>query len=391
MTQHTDPTDWEALPDETFRARLREWIEAKLPAELRHLNRRASWIETRPWYMALSRAGLIAPGWPKQYGGLGLSPGKHLLMIEELERAGTPWMYDAGIRNVGPVLIAHGTEAQRAAFMPKMLSGEHVWCQGYSEPGAGSDLASLQTRGKVVGEELVLNGHKIWTTIASEATHMFALVRTGEESRKHDGITFVVLEMAQLGIRVSPILNLAGHTEFFEVFLEDARTPLSNVIGGLGNGWKVAKAQLGFERIWAGSPKRAIRALRRLEQVAELTGAMRDPAFRDRLTQLRLDVLDTQSLYERCADLVRHDGKVSEEISALKIWATEVFQRVSEAIVEAAGDFGGFAGEVAIGEDTEVDVLSTLYESRGPTIFAGANEVHRNILAKRVLGLPEAA
>jgi len=386
--EERDASDWDAMPDEEFRRHIQDFVQTHCPADLRFMSRRPSWSEAKPWYMALSSGGLLAPGWPVEYGGMGLTAGKHLLMMEELERGGAPWLMDSGIRNLGPVLINRGTPAQRAEYMPRMLAGDHVWCQGYSEPGAGSDLASLRTRASMDGDHLVIQGHKIWTTSANDATHMFALVRTDPAAkRKQEGISFVLLEMKQPGIRIRPIPNLAGHVDFYEVLLEGARTHRRNVVGPLHQGWEVARSQLGFERIWAGTPRRAWKALLRLEQVALSRGCFSDPAFRDRFTQVQFDVLDGEALYERHVDKLKKGEAVGAEVSALKIWATEVFQRVSELLMETAGSLGGLQGELEIG-DQRLNVLMPFYEARTPTIFAGTSEVHRNLIARSVLGLP---
>jgi alkylation response protein AidB-like acyl-CoA dehydrogenase len=175
---------------------------------------------------------------------------------------------DQGLMNLGPVLIARGTDEQRQRFLPKILSGEHLWCQGYSEPNAGSDLASLRTEARIDGDEFVINGQKIWTSVAFDATHMFALVRTDKTVKKQAGISFVMIDMRQSGVTVRPIRNIAGHEELCEVFIDDVRTPRANLVGELNGGWNVAKALLGFERVWSGSPRQSTMALLRLEQLA---------------------------------------------------------------------------------------------------------------------------
>ncbi|MFB9947949.1 acyl-CoA dehydrogenase family protein [Rhizobium puerariae] len=380
----TDPApDWNAMAEEDFRRMLRDFIETECPAELRHYPHRFPADVSMPWYRALHRRNFIAPGWPVEYGGMGLRPDRHLIFIEEMEAAGTPWLHDAGVRNLGPAIIAWGTEVQKAHYLPLMHSGEHIWCQGYSEPSAGSDLASLQCDGRIEGDRMVVNGQKIWTTSAHVANHIFALIRTDRTGPKQEGISFVLIDMGLPGITVRPIENLSGHPDFCEVFFDDVVVGTDCILGEPNKGWAVARSLLGFERIWAGSPKRAFKVLLALRRLMEERGLLASDYWRDRLAQAIFDTQDAQDMYGGFADLVRADGKVGVEISALKIWSTGTFQRLSELLLEAAGSDAALAGEGA------ADLLAPYYESRAPTIFAGTNEVHRNILARSVLGLPK--
>ena len=379
--------DLNALSDDEFRRIVGEFFETNLPRELRYLSRRPRWEETRDWYMTLSRHGWLVPGWPAEWGGRGLSPAKMLVFLEEAERCGAPRIMDQGMMNLGPVLIARGSDAQRRHYLPKIISGEHLWCQGYSEPNAGSDLASLQTEARIEGDEFVINGRKIWTSVAFDANHMFALVRTDKTVKKQAGISFVMIDMDQKGVTVRPIRNIAGHDEFCEVFLDDVRTPVSNLVGELNGGWQIAKTLLGFERIWAGSPRQSTIALLRLERLARASGKIDDPVFADRLTQVTMDVLDSASAYERFAQIMRTGGSFGFESSMLKIWATETCQRVTELMIEAADELGTLTGDVAIGNE-QLDVTYPFLECRAFTIYGGSSQVQRNVLAKNVLNLP---
>jgi len=378
----TTVPDWNALSDADFKSRVAAFVETHCPRTLRHLGRRPRWSEVCGWYTTLGRHGWLAPGWPTAHGGMGLHAARHLLYIEEMERCGAPWMPDSGVRNLGPVLISHGSDAQKRHWLPLILSGAQVWCQGYSEPGAGSDLAGLRTSARVDGDELVISGHKIWTTAAYDATHMFALVRTDPASTRQAGISFVLLEMNQPGVTVRPIRNIAGDIEFCEVFLDNARTAVANIVGPMHDGWRIAKSLLGFERVWAGSPRKALSALWRIEALARVpgNGLAGDHAFIDRLTQMQFDVQDLQSLYQRFAQLLRQ-GELGPEVSALKIWATESSQRASELLVEAAAATGGLQSDGAVG------ALDAFYDTRAPSIFSGTNQIQRNIIAKQVLTL----
>ena len=387
----TEPADgnWNAMSDEGFRAVLRAWYSEAYPSELRYSSRRLRWHEIKDWYMALSKKGWVAPNWPVEYGGMGLDPSKQLALIEEQERWGIARAPDMGIIMVGPLLIKHGTDEQRKHYLPKILAGEHIWCQGYSEPNAGSDLASLRTEAVLDGDEFVVNGQKTWTTLAQDATHIFLLARTDKTVKKQAGISFLLMDITTPGITIRPIRNIAGHEEFCEVFFDDVRAPADSLVGGMNNGWTIAKALLGFERIHLGSPKQSQYALQRLANLAEGLQLFDDAVFIDRFTRLRLDVLDLESTYTKFADIVKHGGTLGPDVSLLKIWATETFSRVTHLMLEAAGSRGVQVGKTAVG-DSEIDVLSQFYNSLPSTIYGGSNEIQRNILAKNVLKLPDA-
>jgi alkylation response protein AidB-like acyl-CoA dehydrogenase len=382
-----DQRDWNSIPENEFRKYLAEFFDERVPHHLKHLNRRPRWSEVRDWYLTLSSTGWLVPGWPVEWGGRGLSPSKMLVYVEELERSGAPRVMDQGLMNLGPVLIARGTDEQRAYFLPKIINGEHLWCQGYSEPNAGSDLASLRTEARLEADEFVINGHKIWTSVAFDANHMFALVRTDKSVKKQAGISFLMIDLRQPGVTIRPIRNIAGHEELCEVFLDNVRTPRRNLVGELNGGWQIAKTLLGFERIWSGSPRQSTLALLRLERLAEATGKMDDPIFVAKFTQLKMDVLDSASAYERFAQIMRTGGSFGFEVSMLKIWATETCQRVTELMIEAAGELGTLSGEVPIGSES-LDIIYPFLDCRAFTIYGGSSQVQRNILARNVLKLP---
>ncbi|OGA10070.1 MAG: acyl-CoA dehydrogenase [Betaproteobacteria bacterium RIFCSPLOWO2_02_64_14] len=380
-------TDYNALTDDAFRAELRAFFEANYPRHLRFLPRRMRWHECRDWYLALSKKGWLAPHWPPEHGGMGLTPGKLIIYFEETERAGIGRMPDQGLTMVGPTIIRFGNDAQRRKFLPPIIAGEHIWCQGYSEPNAGSDLASLQTSAVLEGDEFVINGSKIWTSMAHDATHIYVLVRTARQAKKQEGISFVLVDMKTPGITVRPIRNIAGHEEFCQVFFDNVRTPRANLVGELNAGWTIAKGLLGFERLNIGSPRRPLQALEQIEVLARARQLGDNPAFVERLTELKLDLADLGSLYARYVDKVRRGEALGPDVSMLKIWATETYQRLSELLIEAAGEYGAFEGEIPVG-DASVDILSPFYTSRPGTIYGGSNEIQRNILAKYVLKLP---
>ncbi len=381
--------DWNGLRDEEFRRIVRAEFEAHHPAALRFPPRRLRWSENGAWYLRMARKGWIAPNWPAEFGGMGLAPTKLLIFLEEQERWGIMRFQDHGILMVGPVLMKFGTEAQRRTYLPKILSCEHIWCQGYSEPDAGSDLASLRTRAVRDGGEFLITGQKIWTTLAQDATHMFVLARTDPDAKKQEGISFLLIDMASPGVTVRAIRDIAGHEEFCEVFLDGVRTPVANLVGELNRGWTVAKSLLGFERIHVGSPKLPEYGLQVLAALAKARGIDRDPVFIDRYIALKLDIEHLAASYRSFADIVVRGEPLGPEVSLLKIVATETFQRISELIVETAGPFGGHLDTVTIG-DGSIDVLAPFYKARPTTIYGGSNEIQRNILARQVLRLPAA-
>jgi alkylation response protein AidB-like acyl-CoA dehydrogenase len=380
-------TDWNALETDVFRATVREFFEQHYPAELRYPKRRLRWSEIRDWTLTLARQGWLAPSWPTRYGGMGLAPEKLIAFIEEQERHGVGRAPDMGVTMVGPLLIQHGSEAQRAHYLPLILSCENIWCQGYSEPGSGSDLASLRTEAVLDGEHFVVNGQKTWTTLAQDASHIFLLVRTDKGAKKQEGISFLLADMKSPGITVRPIRNIAGHEDFCEVFLENVRVPRANLVGELNRGWTIAKALLGFERIFLGSPKQSQYALARVREAGERLGLLDDAVFVDRYTQLAFDVADLGTLYARFVDQVKRGEPLGQDVSMLKIFATETYSRLANLLVEVAGASGATPGDIEL-DTGQIDVLTTFYNARPATIYGGSNEIQRNILAASVLQLP---
>ncbi len=380
-------TDWNALPEHEFRAVVRHFIRDHYPEALRNPPKRLHWDEIKTWYLALSRQGWIAPAWPKEHGGMGLTPGRLIVFIEEMEAYGVARMPDQGIINIGPVLIRYGTEAQRRKFLPKILSGENIWCQGYSEPNAGSDLASLRTEAVADGDCFVVNGQKIWTTLAQDATHIFMLVRTDKAVKKQGGISFLLADMSTPGITVRPIRNIGGEEEFCEVFFDNVRVPAENLVGKLNDGWSIAKALLDFERIFVGSPSQSWFALHQLEQVGRSRQLFEDRVFKDRFVGHFLDVLDLQALYGEYAEIVKRGESLPPSVSLLKIWATETYSRICMESVEYAGESGGDE-RLLLGNGAAVHPAQRLYNSAITTIYGGTNEIQRNILSKLVLELP---
>lgn len=380
---------YDAMDDAAFRAMLRDFVETECPAELRHQPRRMRRAETAGWVAELSARGWMAPGWPAAFGGMGLTVGKLLAFHEEFDRLGVPRSPDMGVVMLGPLLIHYGTEAQQKRFLPPILTGAEVWCQGYSEPNSGSDLASLRTEAVLDGDTWVVNGQKTWTTLAQDADWIFLLVRTNKAVKKQEGISFLLVDLSTPGITRRPIRTLTGEEEFCEVFFDDVRVPRDNLVGKVDDGWSMAKALLGFERIFLGSPKQSQAAMTRLEAVARATEAFDDALFLDRFARLHLDVTHLSELYARFADQLKRGETLGPDVSILKLFATTTYQRITELTVETVAEQGIVDAPAAFGNDL-VDPLAMFHLSRPATIYGGANEIQRNILAKAVLGLPDA-
>ncbi|MFM7010047.1 MAG: acyl-CoA dehydrogenase [Betaproteobacteria bacterium] len=380
--------DWDAMSETDFRQMLRGFYSKHYPDALRNVPRRLHWHEIKDWYLTLSQQGWVAPAWPKRFGGMGLSPEKMIAYVEEQEQYGVARAPDMGIVMIGPLLIQRGSPAQQEKFLPKIIAGEHIWCQGYSEPGAGSDLASLRTEAVRDGDAFVVNGQKIWTTLAQDATHMFALVRTDKEAKKQSGISFLLIDLATPGITIRPIKDIVGYEEFCEVFFDNVRVPAENLVGELNQGWTIAKALLGFERIFLGSPKQSRYAMSQLTAMAEHLGLFADPVFSGRYAELMLDVSDQVSGYTHYADMVKRGEALPPSVSLLKIWGTDTYQRICGLMVEYAHEHG------ASGLNSELfplglNVPAIMLNSIPATIYGGSTEVQKEILAKHVLKLPD--
>jgi alkylation response protein AidB-like acyl-CoA dehydrogenase len=377
-------------PEEAaFRTEVRAWFEANLPASLRGRTNRPPPHELMPWYHALSRKGWIAPHWPKEHGGMGATLNQQIIMTEELGRVGAPHLPAQGLHHIGPILIEFGTEAQKKKHLPPIVDGSVIWAQGYSEPGAGSDLASLSTRAVLQGDHFVVNGQKIWTTWAHHSRWMFALVRTDPQAQpRHAGISFILLDLKSPGIRIRPIRTIAGDDEFAEVFFDDVVVPMENLVGKLNDGWRIANALLGHERLGNSNPQFALIALERIKTMARATGVMADPAFRDRLAAASIDVTALAAVFSHAVDLTNRDESPGPESSILKIYGTELLQSLNDLLVEAAGSDASIEHPLMT-EFGEVDVSTPFLQVRRATIYGGSSEIQRNIVARRVLNLPQ--
>ncbi len=376
------------MNEQAFRNEVREFLKANFPEKWRFPAHRLSLKETHDWQLKLYEKGWAAPSWPKEYGGMGLPPYEQLVFQEEFDNYGVNSAPNMGITMLGHLLIRYGTEEQKAFYLPKILSCEIRWCQGYSEPGAGSDLAGLRTAAVLEGDHFVVNGQKIWTSYAHDADMIFLLVRTNKDVKKQEGISFLLADMKSPGITIKKIKNLTGNSEFCEVFFDNVKVPKENIVGKINQGWTMAKSLLGAERITIGAPKIARFPLKLVKQLAMDNGLFDDPVFKARYTELTLDVDDLDAAFIRFAEVLRRGDELGPEVSMLKIWITEAAQRVTDMLVEVGGEASVLDAPVSLSDGGSVHPANQSFSSRPASIYGGTNEIQRNILAKAVLQLP---
>ncbi|WP_223446225.1 acyl-CoA dehydrogenase family protein [Pseudomonas sp. BF-R-19] len=391
MHEHLTPYDFNALSDDEFRLRFRAWLKEYYPEQWRQNDRRPYLRlvgeDLRACMLLLNEHGWRAPAWPREYGGMGLSFRKQWIYQQEWERAAGARIVEPGETHLGPTLFQYGTEEQKAAHLPRILRCDDLWVQGYSEPNAGSDLASLRTRAIREGDDFIVNGQKIWTTQASTSTHIFALVRTGQYEKKQQGITFLLIDLRAPGVSVRPIMNLAGDDELCEVFFDDVRVPVSDAVGAVDDGWQVAKSLLGHERLWLGSPAMANSAMHIATRLVKEIGLETDVGVTDRLAQLQCDLHDYRLLYTDICEDVANGAEVGPGASVLKVYISELLQRIVQFNAGIAAEYGAVIGDVQVG-DLSTNLHWPFMWALPTTIYAGCNEVQRDILAKTVLKLP---
>ncbi len=398
---------------EQFRSEIREWLEANAPRELVGLTAREQLFaggrnpelphpKSKEWCDLCAERGLTAPTWPKEYGGGGLSREEERIFHQELSRMQMPIpLTGFGMTMIGPTLLQFGTEEQKQTHLTKIIRGEIRWCQGYSEPNAGSDLASLQMAAELDDNEYVINGQKIWTSTGDKADWIFMLIRTDTRVKKQEGITFILVDMAQPGIVARPIKLISGASPFCEVFFTDARAQVRNIIGDMNDGWTVAKALLGHERnmignVFGSSRQATSTASKAANPMVELAksylgeenGRLSDPVMRDRVTQVSMDEACFKLTLQRNADNIKAGHRPGPESSIFKIYGTELNQSREELMLSIRGpQCLGWEGEGF--EDEERQQTRTWLRSRGNSIEGGTSEVQLNIIAKRVLQLPD--
>jgi alkylation response protein AidB-like acyl-CoA dehydrogenase len=365
-----------------FRDEVRAWLQKNLPADLRekvasyeHLSRE----DLLRWHGILAKQGWVAPAWPKEWGGTGWNVVQRYIFEEELGYVGSPPLIPFGLTMCAPVLLQFGTEEQKKRFLPRIYNGEDFWCQGYSEPGSGSDLASLKTKAVRDGDHYVVNGQKIWTTLGHYADWIFCLVRTDATlEKRQEGISFLLIDMKTPGITVRPLILMDGAHEVNEVFFDDVKVPVQNLVFKEGKGWTVAKYLLGYERMNTG---RIGASKRELAKLKESSAHMKDDVrFRDRLARLEVELMALEITNLRFLDQMRRTGQPpGADVSMLKIKGTEIQQGLTELMMQAEDPAN--ARELA-------ESLGPRYCSmRKTTIYAGSNEIQRNIISKMTLGL----
>ena len=385
--------------ERAFRDEVSAWLRDHLPADLRENVvglRSLAKEDLRRWHRILADKGWIAPSWPQEWGGTGWSVVQRYIFEEACGYAGAPPLVPFGLLMCAPVLLRFGTDVQKQRFLPRIYRGDDFWCQGYSEPGAGSDLASLRTTAERRGEHYVVNGQKTWTTLAHIADWIFCLVRTGAPTeRKQEGISFLLIDMTTPGITVRPLILMDGGHEVNEVFFDDVHVPVANRVHEEDKGWTVAKYLLGHERMNTARIGTSMRELEALKMYAgrQLENGSRlldDTRFRDRLARLEIELMALSITNLRFLDRLRGGSGPGPEVSMLKIKGTEIQQRLTELMLDAAGPLAQPIAAVDASGDFEgfTAALAPRYcNYRKTTIYAGSNEIQRNIIAKHALGL----
>jgi pimeloyl-CoA dehydrogenase large subunit len=398
--------DLRFTPEEiAFRDEVRAFFKAAVPETIRRKmtdGRSLSKEDLVSWQRILNRRGWAVPNWPVEWGGTGWTPVQQYLFLDEMQQAPAPPPLAFGVHMLGPVLIAFGSEAQKRRFLPRIANLDDWWCQGFSEPGAGSDLASLRTAAKRDGDHYVVDGQKTWTTLAQHADWIFCLVRTDPKAKKQEGISFLLIDMRSKGVTVRPIRTLDGGHEINEVFFDQVRVPVENLVGEENKGWDYAKFLLGNERVGIARVGVSKERIRRIKQLARLERdgdrpLIEDARFRERIAEVEVELkaLEMTQLRVVAAERDRRDKRPDPASSILKIKGSEIQQAVTELALELAGPYALPAppepeegsNEPPIGPDWADTVAPTYFNWRKISIYGGSNEIQKNIIAKAILGL----
>jgi alkylation response protein AidB-like acyl-CoA dehydrogenase len=384
--------------EQQFREEIRAWVRANLPQEIAHKVHNALHLtrdDMQRWAKILGKKGWLGYGWPKEFGGPGWSAVQKHLFEEETALAGAPRIVPFGPVMVAPVIMAFGSPEQQKRFLPGIASGEVWWSQGYSEPGSGSDLASLKTRAERKGDKYIVNGQKTWTTLAQYGEWIFCLVRTSTEGKPQTGISFLLIDMKSPGVTVRPIIMLDGGHEVNEVFFDNVEVPAENLIGEENKGWTYAKHLLSHERTNIADVNRAKRELERLKRIAKGEGVYDDVRFRDEIAKLEVDVVALEMLVLRVLSAEKSGKNPLDIAGLLKIKGSEIQQRYTELMMLAAGPYAipfvreameaGYQGDY-VGAAYLAPLAATYLNMRKTTIYGGSNEVQRNIVSQVVLG-----
>jgi alkylation response protein AidB-like acyl-CoA dehydrogenase len=379
-----------------FRDEVRAFLRDSMPPHLRakaEVDGHFEHDESMEWHKILYAKGWAAPHWPKEVGGGGFDPTRRFLLMEEMELFGAPQLSPFGLVMVGPLIIQFGNDAQKKRFLPKILAGEEVWCQGYSEPNSGSDLASLRTRADDGGDHFVVSGQKTWTTYAQYADWIFCLVRTNPSGKKQEGISFLLIDMKSPGVTVRPTQTIGGTPAFCDTFFDNVKVPKENLVGPLHGGWTLAKALLGHERTLIAAIGHSLRGLKRCKRIAQATTAegrplIDHPAYRARIARLEIRLKSLQMANWRSLAGAQHGRAPGPESSILKIRGSELLQQIYELTMELMGhDSLAWFGEPGMVPPLEQWVAPNFCYLRATTIYGGTNEIQKNIIAKHLLGL----
>ncbi|MEG0140447.1 MAG: acyl-CoA dehydrogenase family protein [Comamonas sp.] len=385
--------------EQAFRDEIRTWVRANLPEDIAHKVRNdlhLSRDDMQRWAKILGKKGWLGYGWPTEFGGPGWSAVQKHLFEEECALACTPRIVPFGPVMVAPVIMAYGTPEQHKRFLPGIASGEVWWSQGYSEPGSGSDLASVKTRAERVGDKYIVNGQKTWTTLGQYGEWIFCLVRTSNEGKPQTGISFLLIDMKSPGVTVRPIKLLDGSHEVNEVFFDNVEVPADQLIGEENKGWTYAKHLLSHERTNIADVNRAKRELERVKRIAKAEGVWEDQRFRDQIALLEIDVIALEMLVLRVLSAMKSGKNPLDIAGLLKIKGSEIQQRYAELMMLAAGPYAlpyvqeameaGYQGDFPGGVLSNAPLAATYFNMRKTTIYGGSNEVQRNIVAQTVLG-----
>ena len=385
--------------EQAFRDEIRTWVRAILPEDIAHKVRNDLHLtrdDLQRWAKILGKKGWLGYGWPTEFGGPGWSAVQKHLFEEECALACTPRIVPFGPVMVAPVIMAYGTPEQHKRFLPGIASGEVWWSQGYSEPGSGSDLASVKTRAERVGDKYIVNGQKTWTTLGQYGEWIFCLVRTSNEGKPQTGISFLLIDMKSPGVTVRPIKLLDGSHEVNEVFFDNVEVPADQLIGEENKGWTYAKHLLSHERTNIADVNRAKRELERVKRIAKAEGVWEDTRFRDQIALLEIDVIALEMLVLRVLSAMKSGKNPLDIAGLLKVKGSEIQQRYSELMMLAAGPYSlpyvqeameaGYQGDFPGGALSNAPLAATYFNMRKTTIYGGSNEVQRNIVAQTVLG-----
>ena len=389
-----------------FQKEVRDWITANMPAEVAEESRRSrtshvSKERLLQWQRKLAERGWLCPNWPKEHGGPGWSSTQKFIFEMEMARADSPYLSSFSLKMVAPVLMKYGSEAQKKRYLPKIAAAEELWCQGYSEPGSGSDLASLRTKAEKQGDRYIVNGSKTWNTMGHWADWIFCLVRTDPKAKPQEGISFLLIDMKTPGITVKPIIMADGGHEVNEVFFDNVKVPVANLVGKENEGWTCAKFLLANERLGIAAvpqSKRGVAALKDIARAEREDGKplIENQSFAEKIADLEIQVTALEFTELRVLSSMAHGGQPGPEVSGLKVRGSEIQQRITELTMEAVGEYAApylpgllwqGSNEEPVGPSYAHLAAPRYFNARKTTIYGGSNEIQKGIISKMVLGL----